>query len=158
MRRIVFGLGIALAFAARAAWGDAELVLETTIAVTAEDFCGNDEYVHVAPGTTVRVCYRVRNVGTAMLVSHDLVDSEMGSLLADFPYNLAVDASAFLTQAFVATETTAFTGTWTAATAADDTASDVDTAFAIVPEADAGAAGVAAAGALALANRRRPAG
>jgi hypothetical protein len=142
-------------FAAQPAWAAANVDLEVTIAVDpGVEFCAVTEYVHVMPGTAVRICYDIENVGDVTLGTHDIVDSELGALLTDFPYSLAPGAKAFLTQVETVNATTAFTGTWTASSGATS-ASDVDTAFAIVPEPDAVAAASAAVVALCVCAARR---
>ena len=62
----------------------------------------------------VYYCYQVLNTGDITLTVHDLVDSELGTLLAAFPYSLGPGASYFVTQSATLTETTANTATWTA--------------------------------------------
>jgi hypothetical protein len=150
-------IGLAL-FASVPALAAANVDLEVTIGVDAGvEFCPFTESVHVAAGTAVRLCYSIENVGDVMLGTHDLADSEVGVLLNAFPYSLAPGASAFLTQVEVVNETTAFTATWTASTVGAS-ASDVDTAVAIVPEPEAFAAAVSAGVALCgCAARRRAA-
>jgi hypothetical protein len=142
-------------FAAQPARAAANVDLEVAIAVdTGVEFCAVTEYVHVKPGTAVRICYTIENVGDVTLGTHDLVDSELGTLLSDFSYSLMPGALAFLTQVQIVNATTAFTGTWTASTEGAS-ASDVDTAFAIVPEPDAVAAASAAVVALCVCAARR---
>ncbi|MCC7362583.1 MAG: hypothetical protein IT317_24085 [Anaerolineales bacterium] len=59
-------------------------------------------------------CYEVTNTGSITLTLHTLVDSELGSILNDFPYALAPGASAFLTQTTTLSATTVTSATWTA--------------------------------------------
>ncbi|MBP7686688.1 MAG: proprotein convertase P-domain-containing protein [Thermoflexales bacterium] len=82
-----------------------------------------------ASGGQVTYCYEVKNTGNITLTRHNLIDSELGTLLNDFPYSLAPGASAFLTESATITQTTINTATWTAFNAGPvDTASDLDTA------------------------------
>ncbi len=46
----------------------------------------------------VTYCYEVTNVGPVTLTLHDLLDSEEGELLSNFPYVLVPGASAFITE------------------------------------------------------------
>jgi hypothetical protein len=82
---------------------------------TDPDVCATQDEITVGPGTEVVYCYEVTNTGLVTLNRHDLVDSELGSLLNDFPFTLVPGASAFLTQAGGAIDTTTTnTATWTA--------------------------------------------
>ena len=45
--------------------------------------------VTVTAGTEVYYCYQVENTGDVTFNFHDLVDSELGDILDDFPYALA---------------------------------------------------------------------
>jgi hypothetical protein len=77
--------------------------------------CAATESVELpAGGGNVVYCYEVTNTGNVMLTRHDLVDSELGTILNAFPYTLNPGASAFLTQSAVIMATTASTATWTA--------------------------------------------
>lgn len=158
MRRgfVLLVLGAAT-LAAPPAFAQPDLDLEVTVGIdTGVEYCPLTEFVEVPAGTTVKVCYSVENTGTETLVSHDLTDAKLGALLTDFPYSLVVDASVFLTETHTVSETTPFTGTWTARTASDVAASDTDTAVAIVPEpAGAGLAAGATLAVAALVRRRR---
>jgi len=155
IRLLLIGLSL---FASAPALAAANVDLEVTIGVdTGVEFCPFTESVHVAAGTAVRLCYSIENVGDVTLGTHDLEDSEAGVLLSAFPYSLAPGSSAFLTQGEVVNATTAFTGTWTASTTGAS-ASDVDTAVAIVPEPGAFAATVSAGVALCGCAARRQVG
>jgi subtilisin-like proprotein convertase family protein len=65
-------------------------------------------------GGDVTYCYEVTNTGDVTLTRHDLVDSELGALLTNFPYSLAPGASAFITETTNIGVTTVNTATWTA--------------------------------------------
>lgn len=158
MRRSLMLLALgSTALAAPSAFGQPEIDLSVTVGIDhGFEYCPDTEFVEVAPGTTVRICYQVENTGSVTLVSHDLTDPEFGEILTDFSYALLEGASAFLTETLTVSETTLFTGTWTARTAGDVTASDEDTAIAIVPEpVGAGLAACATLAAAALVRRRR---
>lgn len=81
MLRLVW-IGCVL-FAALPAWAAAKVDLEVTIAVdTGVESCAMTEHVHVMPGTAVRICYGIENVGDVTLGTHDLVDVELGGCSA----------------------------------------------------------------------------
>ena len=76
--------------------------------------CAVTDSVTVNEGTDVTYCYEVTNTGLATLTRHDLVDSEVGALLNNFPYSLMPGASVYLTTTVNLTHTTVNTATWTA--------------------------------------------
>lgn len=76
--------------------------------------CATTASVDALPGTKVTYCYQVTNTGGVALSRHTLVDSQLGTLLNDFPYFLAPGASAFLTQTAVITAPVINTASWTA--------------------------------------------
>ncbi len=90
--------------------------------------CAVGDNITVTAGTEVYYCYQVENTGNVAFNFHDLVDSELGTILNDLPYVLA--PGAFSPQVIVpATPMATVTnvGTWTAMTALgayvyDDTA------------------------------------
>ena len=88
--------------------------------------CGVDTSLEVPSGTEVTYCYSVINTGTADLVLHDLVDSELGMLLNNFPYVLAPSASAFITSTATILADTVSTATWTGYAENGDPASSAD--------------------------------
>ncbi len=96
---------------------------------TDQSICAVTDLITVPAGTDVTYCYEVTNTGDVTLTLHDLVDSELGTILNDFPYSLAPAASAFLTQTAQVNTTTGNAATWTAFNAGpSDEASAVDTA------------------------------
>ena len=76
--------------------------------------CATESQITVAAGASVTYCYEVTNTGGLPLTIHDLEDSELGTILNAFPYNLAPGASAFLTQSVTITTDTVNQATWTA--------------------------------------------
>ena len=85
---------------------------------TTPGVCAAGDSVTVTAGTEVYYCYQVENTGDVTFNFHDLVDSELGTILNDFPYVLA--PGAFSPQVIVpATPVATVTnvGTWTAVTA-----------------------------------------
>lgn len=79
--------------------------------------CAPTSQISVPAGSTVYYCYTVTNTGGVPLSTHDLVDSELGSILTGFPYVLAPGASAHHPAvAAVINATTTNTATWTAYT------------------------------------------
>lgn len=87
--------------------------LEKTVGLDPNS-CASEDNLLVNPGTKVTYCYRVTNTGDTALGRQDLDDSELGSLLNNFSYNLSPAASAFLTATATLTQTTTNTATWTA--------------------------------------------
>jgi hypothetical protein len=84
------------------------------------------------------------------------VDSVIGSVLDDFPYTLVPGATAFLTQYHTPSQTTVYTGTWTARDPVGMlSASDTDSAFLLVPAPGPAASGLAALASLAFVAGRR---
>ena len=76
--------------------------------------CAATDNITVPAGTDVTYCYSVENTGNVTLNFHDLVDSELDSLLAGYPYALAPGASVFVTETANIAVTTVNTATWTA--------------------------------------------
>jgi hypothetical protein len=91
--------------------------------------CAATDQITVPAGTDVTYCYEVTNTGNVEFNTHDLVDSELGTLLSNFPYTLAAGASAFLTETTTINVTTVNTATWTASSVTGPSvqASDVAT-------------------------------
>ena len=90
--------------------------------------CATTDSVTVDAGTPVTYCYQVVNTGDEPLVSHDLLDSELGSILTSFSYPLTPSASVFLTQTAILTDTVTNSATWTARNSSGQSTSDSDTA------------------------------
>lgn len=92
---------------------------------TVPGVCATTDEITVGAGTTVYYCYVVENTGDVTLNFHDLVDSELGTILNDFPFALAPGAfspEVIVPQTVVATVTN--TATWTAVTALGDYIAD----------------------------------
>lgn len=81
---------------------------------TDPSLCAANSEITVTAGSEVTYCFQVANTGAVTLTLHELVDSQMGTILSAFPYALAPGASAFLTQTIPITATTVNTATWTA--------------------------------------------
>ena len=94
--------------------------------------CASTDVVDIVAGEKVTYCYVVRNTGISNLVTHSLVDDELGALLTNFPYVLAPDASVFVTQTVVISNSVLNTATWSALTPEGAEASDSDTARVLV--------------------------
>ena len=60
------------------------------------------------------------------------MDDELGEILVNFPYPLAPDASFFITQTVVISNSVVNTGTWSALTLEGVEATDSDTASVLV--------------------------
>ena len=85
---------------------------------TVPGVCALTDDITITAGTEVYYCYVVENTGDVTFNFHDLVDSELGVILNDFPYTLA--PGAFSPQVIVpATPMASVTNvaTWTAVTA-----------------------------------------
>ena len=76
--------------------------------------CATEDSIGVLAGTTVYYCYNVTSNAATTRSLHTLVDSEFGSILTNFPFDLAPGASVWLTESAVITTTTVNTATWTA--------------------------------------------
>jgi hypothetical protein len=88
--------------------------LVKTVGTALGTVCATTTQITVPPGTTVNYCYEVTNTGNIPLSLHDLTDSELGSLLNNFPYPLAPGASVFLNQETAIATTTTNVATWSA--------------------------------------------
>ncbi len=94
--------------------GGAAISVDKTVG-TDSSVCAVTDVVNLPPGGgQVTYCYEVTNTGSITLTRHDLVDSELGVLLSDFPFTLAPGAAAFLTQNATINITTINTADWTA--------------------------------------------
>ncbi|HNS01925.1 MAG TPA: proprotein convertase P-domain-containing protein, partial [Anaerolineae bacterium] len=89
------------------------ITLDKTVG-TDPNVCAVTDEITVAAGTEVTYCYEVTNTGDVTFSLHDLDDSELGTILSNFPYTLAPSASAFLTATTTINVTTVNTATWTA--------------------------------------------
>ncbi len=110
----------------------AEIELTKTVG-TEQGVCATTDAIEVAPGTDVFYCYEVTNSGTMTMTLHDLVDSELGTILSGFYYELGPGTSidtvaAGLTLSVTITDTVINSATWTASVPAGPTAVAVDTA------------------------------
>lgn len=76
--------------------------------------CAVTDAITVDPDTEVTYCYSIENTGNVTFTLHTLTDSELGSILLDFPYQLDPGASAYITQTTTITATTVNSATWTA--------------------------------------------
>ena len=95
--------------------------------------CATTDVITVTQDTDVTYCYTVENTGNISFTLHTLDDSELGSLLLDFPYVLVPGASAFITETANILSTTVNTATWTADNPSiPSSATAIDTATVIV--------------------------
>lgn len=147
--------------------GTAEITLAKTVG-TVPNVCAATTEIAAPYGSTVHYCFTVTNTGTIALTSHDLVDSHLGTVLDDFPFNLAPAASTYVIVPDVVSGTVTNTATWTASVVggpsaqaeASATVTALDTLVQIPTLSGVGLAalGVAMAGmALFLLARRRAA-
>ncbi|MBE2201341.1 MAG: immune inhibitor A [Anaerolinea sp.] len=111
------------------------IALDKTVG-TDPSVCATTDIISVLAGTTVVYCYEVTNTGLTTLNLHDLVDSELGTILNGLPYALAPGASASVTETAIITATTVNTATWTAYNAGPmyvSTATDAATVTVVTP-------------------------
>jgi len=76
--------------------------------------CALTDAIDVGEGVAVTYCFAVTNTGPLALSRHDLEDSHLGVILDNLPFTLLPDASVFVTQTAIITQTTVNTATWTA--------------------------------------------
>lgn len=92
----------------------ATIELEKTVG-TDPAACAATSSIIVPAGTDVTYCYEVTNSGGITLTHHDLADSELGTILSGFPFELAPAASVFITQSVTNVQANVTnTATWTA--------------------------------------------
>ncbi|MFO7539684.1 MAG: hypothetical protein R6X32_16725, partial [Chloroflexota bacterium] len=84
-----------------------------TVGLDSSD-CAETSDISVGPDTAVTYCYEITNNTSLTLTQHDLVDSHLGTILDEFNFVLTPEASIFLTQTALITQTTVNTATWTA--------------------------------------------
>lgn len=138
------------------------IVLTKTVGTVA-GVCATTDDITVMEGTEVYYCYQIQNTGSVTLTLHDLVDTELGTILTALPYDLAPGAlSPQVIVPATLSATTVNTATWTAynvvggpvATATDTARVVVEPSAVSVTGLRASAAGgwssVALLGALAL--------
>jgi hypothetical protein len=119
MRPLAACLSVAAATVAASAALAAPGIAVTKTVGTVPGVCATTPEITVLPGTTVYYCYAVRNTGDVTLGVHDIVDSELGTLLSGVAYSLAPGASVdtvlggFTYSAVIGADTTN-TVTWTA--------------------------------------------
>ena len=92
------------------------LTINKTVGTDA-NVCATTDSIQVDAGTRVTYCYLVTNTGDETLTTHTLVDDQLGTLLNNFPYNLAPSASVFLTTTLIIDSSVTNTATWTGWTA-----------------------------------------
>ena len=90
------------------------IVLTKTVGLDANSCASTDELALPVGGDDVTYCYTVLNTGNLTMTTHSLVDSELGTILSDFPYALSPGSSVFVTQTAFVDVTTVNIGTWTA--------------------------------------------
>lgn len=90
----------------------APLVLTKTVG-TDSGVCAVGDEVFVAPGTNVYYCFEIQNNSLVTFDMHELVDSELGTILNNFPYALSAGASGFVTAEYTAAVDVINTATWT---------------------------------------------
>ncbi len=107
----------------------ASIVLTKTVG-TVPGVCATTDDITVLEGTEVYYCFEIRNTGDVTLTMHDLVDTELGTILTALPYDLAPGAlSPQVIVPATLSMTTVNTATWTAynANGPSVTATDVAT-------------------------------
>ncbi|MEW5985892.1 MAG: SBBP repeat-containing protein [Chloroflexota bacterium] len=107
------------------------ITLVKTVGVNPNE-CATTDSVAVYAGDEVTYCYQVTNNLFDTLTPHDLEDSELGSLLSGYAYNLEPGATFFVTATAAITETTTNSATWTSYAPNGAVVSDDDTATVII--------------------------
>jgi hypothetical protein len=79
--------------------------------------CASTDSIEANQGDEVQYCYTISNTGGISLTMHTLVDSELGTILKDFPYTLPVHAQLSVLATATIEITTTNVATWTASTA-----------------------------------------
>lgn len=90
-----------------------EIDFEKTVGLD-PNACATSDAIDVPAGTDVTYCYKVTNTGNFTLTRHDLDDSEIGSILSNFQYDLTPGLTVWLTASATINATTVNTATWTA--------------------------------------------
>lgn len=91
--------------------GRAGIALTKTVGL--ENGCADTQELWVTSGTDVTYCYYLANNSPYTYDSHDLEDDRLGTLLADFIFDLGPGATVWLTQTTNITQTTVNQATWT---------------------------------------------
>jgi hypothetical protein len=78
--------------------------------------CASTTHIRVTPGTPVTYCYLVENTGDVDLVTHTLIDDQLGTILDNFSYTLVPSASAYLTQTATINGAVTNSAVWSAST------------------------------------------
>jgi hypothetical protein len=110
-------LTLACVLAAGGAWGAPAIILKMNVRVADDPgttTCGGAQSLEVPWGEQVEICYEVANTGTVGLALHDLVDSQLGTILAGYPLPLCAGCDQAVTVVTEVREGTVFEGTWTA--------------------------------------------
>ena len=123
MRRVILAVGLlsGLVSVPHASAGDmitASIVLTKTVGVGANSGCATTNDIVVPIGSSVTYCYQVQNTGPTTLLTHTLVDSEIGTIVgpnAVFPLAPGEVVSRTVTQGPIVQQIVN-TATWTAIT------------------------------------------
>ncbi|MCL4870288.1 MAG: proprotein convertase P-domain-containing protein [Anaerolineae bacterium] len=81
---------------------------------TDASICAATNNITVPAGTEVTYCYTVQNSGDITLTHHTVEDSELGTLIANFPSTLAPSATTFFTASAIINSSVTNVVTWTA--------------------------------------------
>ena len=109
------------------------LILTKTVG-TDPSVCATTTTITVTNSTEVVYCYQVTNTGDLTVTEHGLIDSALGSILADLTLTLGPGHTVWVTQSASVSQTTVNTATWTAVAPPaihNDPLSDTFTAFPI---------------------------
>ncbi len=91
------------------------IALTTTVGTDPAN-CGTDHTLSTFPGTTVSICYRVKNTSPISLPIHSLADSAIGFLFQNEVDPLAPGEERTIHRTTIATQTITSIITWTSAT------------------------------------------
>jgi hypothetical protein len=91
------------------------LELVKTVGLDANE-CAVSDHVQILTDTLVTYCFTLVNQGELTFTVHDLVDSQLGTILDGFEYDLLPGESYYITRSVTVTRTTISFATWTAHT------------------------------------------
>jgi hypothetical protein len=112
---------------------ESDLLFTKTVGLN-PNACSQFDELEVEAGSQVTYCYQVMNRGNTPFMLHSLVDTQLGDLLIDFPYELNPGETIFITKTTSITESVINTATWTASTEGGTFIQVIDTAGVMVVE------------------------
>jgi subtilisin family serine protease len=108
------------------------LELVKTVGLEANE-CAVSDHVEILTDTLVTYCFTLVNQGELTFTTHDLVDSQLGTILDGYEYVLAPGESFYVTQSMTVSVTTISVATWTALTETGGIYKDKDITVVVEP-------------------------